>query len=102
MIRALSLSLILAGSIAGVPMSQAGAQSPDPARIAPGSSGAAIAPRTFEAPSPQTPNVVPSPGGNAVQAPSGTTPQGSDLSLRRCSGFRRDGSDEEWRLSGRL
>jgi hypothetical protein len=82
MIRALSLSLILAGSIAWVSMSQAGAQSPDPARIAPGSSGAAIAPRTFEAPSPQTPNVVPSPapGGSAVQAPSGTTPQGSDLS----------------------
>jgi hypothetical protein len=51
------------------------AQSPPPAALAPGSSGAVIAPQG-QAPSPQPRSSIPdaAPGGNTVQAPLATTP----------------------------
>jgi hypothetical protein len=50
------------------------AQSPPPAQLAPGSSGAAIAPQG-QAPSPQPRSSIrqPAPGGNTVQAPVSST-----------------------------
>jgi hypothetical protein len=55
-------------------------QSPPPATLAPGSSGAAIAPQG-QAPSPQPRSSIPdpAPGGNTVQAPVGTTPPAPSL-----------------------
>jgi hypothetical protein len=66
----------LACAIAVFPASYANAQSPNPATIAPGSSGAGLAPATPAAPSPQPRNTIPdpAPGGNTVQAPSGIAP----------------------------
>jgi hypothetical protein len=57
------VTIILAGSAAD-------AQSPPPAQLAPGSSGAVIAPQG-QAPSPQPRSSAPdaAPGGNTVQAP---------------------------------
>ena len=66
------------------------AQSPPPASLAPGSSGAVIAPQG-QAPSPQPRSSIPdaAPGGNTVQAPvttpSGTTGQGAPSSGSRTS-----------------
>ena len=66
----------LACAIAVLPASYANAQSPNPATIAPGSSGAGLAPATPAAPSPQPRSTIPdpAPGGNTVQAPSGIAP----------------------------
>jgi hypothetical protein len=76
MIRVPTVFLMLAGGIAVLFLPYANAQSPNPALIAPGSSGAGLAPPTPSAPSPQPRSSAPdpAPGGNTVQAPSGTTP----------------------------
>jgi hypothetical protein len=81
MIRVSTVFLMLAGTIATLPLSYANAQSPNPASIAPGPSGAGLAPPTPSAPSPQPRNAVPdpAPGGNTVQAPSGATPVPSTM-----------------------
>jgi len=52
MIRMLIISFILAGSIAVLATSQANAQSPDPALLAPGQSGRMLAPPRYTDPSP--------------------------------------------------
>jgi hypothetical protein len=76
MIRVPTVFLMFAGGVAVLSLSYANAQSPNPALIAPGSSGAGLAPPTPSAPSPQPRSSAPdpAPGGNTVQAPSGTTP----------------------------
>jgi hypothetical protein len=70
MIRAV-VALMIAGAMAF----SAHAQSPPPSQLAPGSSGAAIAPQGL-APSPQPRSAIPdpAPGGNTAQAPIATTP----------------------------
>jgi hypothetical protein len=85
MIRTRVLTLAFAGAVSAMTTAQAGAQSPNPASIAPGSSGPGLAPPTSPAPSssPRTSAPDPAPGGNTVQAPTGTvTPQGSGLAAQ--------------------
>jgi hypothetical protein len=55
-------------------------QSPPPSQLAPGTSGAAIAPQG-QAPSPQPRSSIPNPapGGNTVQTPLATTPPPTGL-----------------------
>ena len=66
------------------------AQSPPPAQLAPGSSGAVIAPQG-QAPSSQSRSSIPdaAPGGNTVQAPITTTPPATTGQGSPAPGSRR-------------
>ena len=69
MIRILIQSLLLAGSIAALATSQAKAQSPDPALLAPPAAQAGLAtPSVLSEPAPRYAVPAPRPGGNTVQA----------------------------------
>jgi hypothetical protein len=69
LVKAAAISTFIAAS-----MVSAGAQSPPPGQLAPGSSGRVIAPQG-QAPSPQPRNSIPdpAPGGNTVQTPPSTS-----------------------------
>jgi hypothetical protein len=69
MIRILIASLMLAGSIAALATSQAKAQSPDPALLAPPAAQAGLAPPSvLSEPAPRYAVPAPRPGGNTVRA----------------------------------
>jgi hypothetical protein len=69
MIRILIASLMLAGSIAALATSQANAQSPDPALLAPPAAQAGLAPPSvLSEPAPRYAVPAPRPGGNMVRA----------------------------------
>jgi hypothetical protein len=69
MIRNLIASFMLAGSIAALATSQAKAQSPDPALLAPPAAQAGLAPPSvLSEPAPRYAVPAPRPGGNTVRA----------------------------------
>ena len=69
MIRILIASFMLAGSIAALATSQAKAQSPDPALLAPPAAEAGLAPPVWlSEPAPRYAVPAPRPGGNTVRA----------------------------------
>jgi hypothetical protein len=88
MIRFSITSLVLAAGVAALPVSEVGAQSPNPTLLMPGRS-LPTAPRS---PTPlgqplQQPLSVPSPDGSAVQIPAGTQFQTQQDRTSACAGY---------------
>jgi hypothetical protein len=78
--RILIVSLILAGGVAPLAGSQADAQSPDPALLAPPAAQAGLAPPICQPqPAPRYAVPAPRPGGNTVQARTGAISRRSGL-----------------------
>ena len=83
MIRILIASFTLAGSIAALATSQANAQSPDPAFLAPPAAQAGLVPPSvLSEPAPRYAVPAPRPGGNTVRARTRATSRSLGLAFQ--------------------